>query len=228
MEIGICDDEKVYCEAMISYCQKAFADCEPGFHVFHSGDEMLASKLQFDLLFLDIEMPGMDGIGVKNFLQDGNRKDKIVFLTSHEERMREAFGANVLDFISKPIVPAEVEKTLQKLKKVLGRKTIAISLDGVERRISLDEIQYVEAEDKYVSVHVAGESLLLRQTLTEWEELLPEPFFCRCSRFCIINMEYYNHKKSAAVIGELTIPVGRTYKKAVMNVYQEFLRRKDE
>ena len=228
MEIGICDDEKVYCEAMISYCQKVFSDCKPVFHVFYSGEEMLASKQVFDLLFLDIEMPGADGISVKDALQDERRTDKIVFLTSHEERMREAFGANVLGFISKPISRAEIEKDLRKLKKRVNKPTVTITVDGVSIRIPMDDIQYVEAEDKYVSVHVSEKSYLLRQTLNEWCEILPPPFFCRCSRFCIINMNYYDQKKNAAVIGEMTFSVGRMFKKDISRAYQEFLRRKDE
>ena len=228
MEIGICDDEKAYCEVMIAYCQKAFAEWKPNFHVFHSGDEMFASNKQFDLLFLDIEMPGMDGISVKDALQDARRSDKIIFLTSHEERMKEAFGANVFDFISKPIVGAEVERVLRKIKKIINRHTITITVDGVTIMIPLDKILYVEAEDKYVNVHTSEEKYLLRQTLNEWSELLPEPYFCRCSRFCIINMNYYNQKKNEAVIGDKVIPVGRTFKKGILKTYQEFLRRKDE
>lgn len=86
----------------------------------------------------------------------------------------------------------------------------------------------MEAEDKYVCVHATEEQYLIRQTLNEWSELLPEPFFCRCSRFCIINMNYYNQKKSEAVIGDKIIPVGRAFKKDVFRAYQEFLRREAE
>ncbi len=228
MEIGICDDEKVYCEAMKAYCQKAFAEWKPDFCVFYSGDEMLASNRWFDLLFLDIEMPGMDGISVKDMLQDARRSDKIIFLTSHEERMREAFGANVLDFISKPLDGSEVEKVLRKAKKILNRHTITVTVDGLTTMIPWDKILYVEAEDKYVCVHTTEEQYLIRQTLNEWSELLPEPFFCRCSRFCIINMNYYNQKKSEAVIGDKIIPVGRAFKKDIFRAYQEFLRREAE
>ena len=215
MEIGICDDEKAYCDVMVSYCQKAFAEWEPKLHVFYSGDEMLASNLRFDLLFLDIEMPGSDGIFIKDALQDAGRNDKIVFLTSHGERMREAFGANVFDFISKPIDGSEVEKVFRKIRRIFNRHTITVNVDGVTTMIPWDKILYVEAEDKYVSVHTMDEKYLIRQTLNEWSELLPEPFFCRCSRFCIINMNYYNQKKNEAVIGDTVIPVGRTYKKSI-------------
>ena len=228
VEIGICDDENTYCDVMISYCKKAFGDSETRYHVFHSGEELLASKMRFDYLFLDIEMPGTDGISVKNMLQDARRNDKIIFLTSHEERMKEAFGTNVLDFISKPIDESEVKKVFSKIIKMHDRQTISITVDGTTVKLPYDKILYVEAEDKYVSLHTTEKSYLLRQTMNEWSEILPEPFFCRCSRFCIINMNYYNQKRCEAIIGSKVIPVGRAFKKNVSNTYLEFLRRKDE
>lgn len=227
--IGICDDEIIYQEQMKLLCLNLLSDVgELSFALFSTGDELLESDVKMDALFLDIEMSGMDGIRVKDILEDRKDKTRIIFMTSHDERMREAFGTNVVDFIIKPIKQEEAEKAIRKLIKFLQRQFIEISVDGSNIIVPLDEILYIESEDKYTYIHTQDNKYLVRQTLSDWEEKLPSPYFCRCSRFCIINMEFFDQKKQKAVVGNQSIPVGRTYKRGILETYLEFLRRKAE
>lgn len=103
MKIAICDDQKIYRDDILAHCKRLL--CEEGsvYKVYTSGEELLTSGEMFDFLFLDIEMTGMDGIQVKELLEQQSIQGKIIFLTSHEERMREAFGANVIGFLRKPV-----------------------------------------------------------------------------------------------------------------------------
>ena len=102
MKILICDDEiyirknilKILTPLVTQYPSLNIAECDNGDDVLHC---------EFDLLILDIEMQGMNGISIKNALEQRNTTYKILFVTSHDELMPCAFGKNVYGFLSKPI-----------------------------------------------------------------------------------------------------------------------------
>ena len=102
MRIAVCDDQVIYREELIKQC-KTILNENTYYGCFDSGECLLHAEEEFDLLFLDIEMTGMDGIQVKDILEQKQSSMKIIFLTSHEERMIEAFGNHVIGFLKKPI-----------------------------------------------------------------------------------------------------------------------------
>ena len=225
IRIGICDDEKAYREQMKEICEGFFQDLEIECLLYTSGDSFLQSKDEPDILFLDIEMPEMDGISLKNYLGEIRSGIKIVFMTSHSERMREAFGQNVIDFVIKPFRKAEIEDILCRLTKFLDQRSVDIKVDGDNISIPLSEILYIEAYDKYTRVQTESARYLVRMTMNEWEDLLESPDFCRCSRFNLINMKYYDQKRKKAVFGNREISIGRSFRGKVAEVYLEYLRK---
>ena len=81
MKIAICDDQQIFIDRL----KKLITSEETEIHIFHSGDELLNSNLDFDIVLLDIEMPGTDGLGVAAKLYQKNRKTLLLFITSHRE-----------------------------------------------------------------------------------------------------------------------------------------------
>lgn len=124
LRIAICDDQEVYREDILEHCKRLLQGENVIYSCFASGEELLDSGFQFDFLFLDIEMTGMDGIQVKNLLETQNAQAKIIFLTSHEERMIEAFGANVIGFLRKPVQEEMLLPIIRKMKLFTDRKTV--------------------------------------------------------------------------------------------------------
>lgn len=229
MRIAICDDLRIYIDDVISNCKKAFADDNVIYDCFSSGEELLVSDLKSDFLFLDIEMSGVDGIGVKDILEQRKCETKIIFLTSHEERMVEAFGENVIGFLHKPLQKDAFDKIVSKMKRILNKATVEWEDEGKLYVVCLEDIRYIEAQDKYTCVVTDEEKYLVRRTIKEWEELLPNPDFCRVNRSCLIHFKFFDKTRDKISLKEgKAVRISRMHKEAIMNQYMQYVRKKAE
>ena len=123
MTIGVCDDDKEYLEKEIALCR----DCLPGdhsFYRFYDGRELLAVEEALDLVLLDIEMPNINGIEVKEKLQMLSEQTVIVFVTNHREFVMDAFDINVIGFVVKGMMEEQLPIVLDKAEKLLNRYTL--------------------------------------------------------------------------------------------------------
>ena len=143
--IAVCDDSSNVRE-FIKDCADVFFG-EKGFRYtvmfYRSGDDLLeklaTKELTINLLFLDIEMPGTDGIKVKEALEENKFVEKIIFVTSHTETMQLAFGMKVVGFLGKPLDAAQVTGWIGTVYKgYSGRKAITIG----DNSYKLDDILY--------------------------------------------------------------------------------------
>ncbi len=229
MRIFVCDDQKVYRDDILAHCKRVLPQEDIDYKVFASGEELLTSNEVFDFLFLDIEMTGMDGIRVKELLAQQGAKGKIIFLTSHAERMIEAFGTNVIGFLRKPAQDTDLIPIVQKMKQFMDRKTVEWEEDGRLYTVYTEEIRYIEVEDKYTYVFVGTERYLVRRSLREWEAILPKSDFCMANRSCLVNLSLLDRVKSEIILEDgKIIPISRKYKKEIEEKYKEYLRKQME
>lgn len=229
MRIGVCDDQKLYRDEIIKCCKRALEDDTVIYESFDSGEELLRADAECDYLFLDIEMAGIDGIQVKEILENQKSQVKIIFLTSHTERMIEAFGANVIGFLKKPLQEEAFSPIVKKMKAFIQRKMVTWEDGGEQYVISVDAIKYIEAQDKYTFVVLEEEKYLVRRTLKEWQDLLSEIAFCRVNRSYLVNLDLFDKTKSEIVLEEgKKIRLSRKNKDAIEEQYKKYLRKRME
>ncbi len=229
MRIAICDDERLYSEAVIENCKSVFGQKAVIYDYYSSGEELLATDMQYDFLFLDIEMTGMDGIQVKDTLERKKSQVRIIFLTSHEERMVEAFGANVIGFLQKPIREEAFAQIVKKMKLFINRKTVEWEENGKQYTVYTDSVRYIEAEDKYTHLVTEDDKYLIRRTMKEWEAVLPHTGFCRVNRSCIINLAIFDKNQDEVILEEgKRIRLSRKNKVTILEQYRSYLRNKLE
>jgi two-component system LytT family response regulator len=175
----------------------------------HNGEEglRLVEAQRPDVLFLDIEMPGLNGFQLLSRLQ---RVPVVVFVTAFEAYAVRAFEENSVDYLLKPVEPERLAVTVEKLKRRLAQApdaaypqqlwqlveqlkprkvlfSIPVKIGDRILFVPPDEVSYLEAEDKYVYLHtLEGKRHLLDHSLTTLEEKLPE-HFVRISRSVIVN-----------------------------------------
>lgn len=131
MIIGICDDEVIIRNHVRDICKKIVAKYEDDIVIETFSDGMEVADRDLDILILDIEMDGVDGISVKNIFQEKNRNTIIIFVTSHDEMMYQAFGINVIGFVTKKYLEAQLPVMLDTaVKKVMS----TVLVDGVDSR----------------------------------------------------------------------------------------------
>ena len=165
-----------------------------------------------DLVFLDVQMPELDGFGVLEQI-DRQAMPAIVFVTAYDQFALRAFEVHALDYLLKPFDSARFKKTLERARERIQREPsadlsrrvselladlkpgpkqqnrLAVKTGGKVLFLKLDEIDWVEAADNYVSLHVGTESHLHRETMAALEATLPADKFMRISRSTIVNLE---------------------------------------
>lgn len=229
IRIAICDDQKIYRKDILEHCKRLLPEELVTYECFASGEELLESNIPFDFLFLDIEMTGIDGIHIKNLLETQNTHVKIIFLTIHEERMIEAFGAGVIGFLRKPVQEETLLSIIQKMSLLLNRKTVEWEDSGKLYVIYAEDIRYIEAQDKYTYVIIGEMKYLVRRSLREWEEILPESDFCKANRSCLVNLNLLDRVKSEIILKDgKTISISRKYKQEMEKKYKKYLREQME
>ncbi len=153
-------------------------------------------KLKPELLFLDVQMPEFDGFDVVEALGK-DLPAAVVFVTAYDEYAVRAFEAGALDYLLKPFDNARFERALARAKERIAQKRIAprgadrIAIKDKGQIIFLDvaDIDWIEAADYYVCVHVDKKSYLLRRSMAELEKEFDANFFCRIHRSAIVNLE---------------------------------------
>lgn len=134
INIGICDDEKMVLSALTTLVEQCLEELEEDAQIlaFHSGERLLEEVEKLDVLFLDIEMPGMDGIEVGHQIQKRNLDCKIIMETSRQERFKEAFKINAFRFVTKPFQKDEVKETLEDvLNTRIGMEKMEVYRDRI-------------------------------------------------------------------------------------------------
>ena len=148
----------------------------------------------FDIVFLDIGLPGGSGFDLIPFI---DQQSKIVFVTGHDDYALKAFEINALDYLLKPVAKDRLDKTLArilpKVENPAGRaekERILIKCDTGSRYISPENILAITSiGGNYIALYLhQGEKLILRSTLKSWETALSGAFFCRIHKSTIINM----------------------------------------
>jgi len=204
----VVDDEQVAREHMVRLLEQYSDVTTVG--SASNGVEALESIADFtpDVVFLDIEMPEMSGFDVLAQLRTA---PLIVFATAYDEYAVQAFEANAIDYLLKPVQPGRLTKTIEKIRTTLEKPAkeyeslLRTALSQLRpgapaklaarrgRRIVLlspKEILYARIEDEIVFLHSHSDRFATDRTITELEELLEPGGFCRISRSVLVNLVY--------------------------------------
>jgi two-component system LytT family response regulator len=150
-----------------------------------------------DLVFLDVQMPECDGFKVLELLKGEDRIPVIVFVTAYDEYALRAFDAGALDYLMKPFDDSRFHLAMQRAKQKISVQAIApppetprltVRSAGHVAYVQIPDIDWVEAADYYVCLHVGAKSHLLRKSMAELELQLDPQLFCRIHRSTIVNL----------------------------------------
>jgi two-component system, LytTR family, response regulator len=149
-----------------------------------------------DLVFLDVQMPECGGFDVLRQLE-GETQPVIVFVTAYDEYALRAFDAGALDYLLKPFDDSRFHLAMLRAKQKIAREEstdsreqqrLAVRSAGHVSYVRLKDIDWVEASDYYVVLHVGAKSHLLRRSMADLERELDPHVFCRVHRSAIVNL----------------------------------------
>ncbi|MGH8212474.1 MAG: LytR/AlgR family response regulator transcription factor [Rhodanobacteraceae bacterium] len=148
--------------------------------------------LKPDVLLADIAMPGMDGLALARRLQSLPQSPQLVFCTAYDAHALSAYELRAADYLLKPVRIERLREALARAHALrsrphaASRETLTARVRGTVLRIPLEEVFYLTADEKYVSVHRDGDSLLIEDSLKSIENAFPQRFV-RIHRNCLVS-----------------------------------------
>ncbi|WP_035695946.1 LytR/AlgR family response regulator transcription factor [Christiangramia portivictoriae] len=189
------------------------------------------STTKIDLIFLDINMPGISGIA---FAKAINKDIKVIFTTAYREFAIEGFNLHAADYLLKPISFERFLDAVLNFKNLYSKTTAAdraelatdfffVKIDRKMHKIDFKNISWIESLSDYLKIETTEGTKVTRETISSIEEKLPDASFLRIHRSYIINIskiESYSHEE--VIIGNKSLPVSRSYKEKASNVLKTF------
>lgn len=181
----------------------------------------ILQKEKIDILLLDIEMPGMNGIELTRNI--GRKGPIIIFTTAKKDYALEAFELHVADYLIKPVTPSRFLQAIERAKELYQGSTrelhdtdnefVFIRDNGILRKIRLDEILYLEAMGDYVKLHTGQKFHAVHSTLKSIEERLPDTKFIRVHRSYIVALDKIESIQDGdIIISRNAVPVADAYR----------------
>jgi DNA-binding LytR/AlgR family response regulator len=206
--------------------------------VLTAGDATAALRVlrdtEVDVVFLDIRMPGLDGLELARVLRRFARSPAVVFVTAHDDRAVDAFDLGAVDYLLKPVRPDRLAETLRRVAAIRGPargaaaartpptprapsdEVIPVELAGRTRMVPRSAVRWVEAQGDYARLHTADGSHLVRVPLAVLEERWADAGFVRIHRSYLVALRLINELRLTqggyvVRIGDRELPVSRRH-----------------
>lgn len=208
MKIAVVDDEKLFQMQLQMMVQKLAEKKELPFTVdaFSGGKEFIESlsSTRYDIVFMDIFMPEMDGIATATKLRELTERTFLIFLTASEGHYPEAFSLHAFDYVTKPFSIERIEQVLDEIVEhtPMDESFIKVSVGTQERKIYRRDIVSATTDGHYLEIHVtSGEEHRVRMTVSEFlEQVENDARYNVINRGIVVNMDRIEKLGTAEVI----------------------------
>ena len=231
MQIAICDDESFFRsnlkELLIDYKTKKRIQID--IFEYESGEALLNSDKVFDIVFMDYQMNGINGLEAARTLRKRNTICSIVFITSFPEFVFDSFEVQPFRFMLKPLEPEKIYEAVEsyiKQQKLLN--PLVVVENGEQKTVNAQDIIYLEGDGKYCIVRTTDDPIHSSKTISQVYSLLPTHCFYRIHKSYVVNMYCISSFKDNTVKlnnGESAV-VGRNrisdFKKVYMNFVKDY------
>ena len=227
MRCLIVDDDKVVRKLLSEFVEmrsglELVASCEDAIEASN-----LLREKKVDLIFLDMEMPGMSGLDLVRSLSD---RPQIIVISGEKKYAVDAFDEELTDYVVKPVSYARFLKAVERAEKRIESKpakqgleqsenpdVVFVKVNGRLIKIKLAEIKWIEAQGDYVLIQSIEDSYLVLTTMKSILARLPESQFARSHRKYIVRIDAIEDiEDMSIVIGRKLIPVGASHKQSLM------------
>ncbi|MEG0570521.1 MAG: LytTR family DNA-binding domain-containing protein [Oscillospiraceae bacterium] len=229
IRIAICDDYKKSIDdtkqMLTSWSEESKIEVQ--ISCYENGDDLIAKIVsnRFDIIFLDIVMPMLNGIDTAKELRTIDKTVKIIFLTSSPEFALESYSVKAMDYCLKPVVYEQIKAVMDECSLLLMKepKNLTLKTVGGYQKIYIRDIEYIEAQNKRVFFFLrSNKSIEVVEPLYTFEnKLSAEDGYFKCHRSYLVyipNVDYFNTTEITTKSGR-TIPIARGYAKNFQEAY---------
>lgn len=213
MQIAICDDEVFMVQILEEKIKKLLPDAV--IDKYLSGDELIASGSKPDILFLDIQMLGMDGMETAKMLRQDNEDMILIFVTAAEEYVFQAFDVGAFHYLVKPFSDEKLKEVVTKAVHNIKRssrlekdeKYIMVQTAGSHIKIFLRDIVYAEVYNRKVIIHTRSTDIEYYGKLQELSDMAGTDFF-RTHRAYLVHFKYVEKYDATNAIAQMLVANG--------------------
>ncbi|MBR4393267.1 MAG: response regulator transcription factor [Oscillospiraceae bacterium] len=228
--IAVVDDQAEERARLIGFLNRFAAERKLALTVtaFEGGESFLSSyDDNFEIVLLDIEMQGIDGMETARRLRERDETVCLLFVTYLSNYAVQGYSVRALDFLVKPV---SYENFCIKMERALTaadharKKEILVSTPEGDRRIRIDELYYVEVMNHTLLYHTKDGVLSVRGTIRDCEERLAAFDFSRCNKSYLVNMNHVTEiRRNEIRVGGELLPIGSTKRKEFLKQLTEFM-----
>ncbi len=238
MRIAVCDDEKLIRDTIAERIKKLY----PFYEIlkYKNGEKLLEDTIESDIVFLDIQMDGMDGIETAKCLRKRNKKIILIFLTAWEEYVFQAFDVEAFHYLIKPLRKEKfyqvLEAAINKVEEIQGamqkkreEKSILVKVGTSSQKIYLDEIIYAEIYNRKVTLYTITKNIEFYAKMSNLEQELGEDFV-RPHRSYLVHLRYVSKYCATDITlenGTVILLAKQKYKEFVKR-YMKYIKRIEE
>lgn len=200
-KIAVCDDEQIFVDDVVKKLKEQSEQCEISEYI--SGEELLNSTLEFNMIFLDIEMTGINGINAAFTLRERGFDGMIIFLTSHTEFMPDAFKVKAFRFLDKPLDSEKFNEAFSEAKKeIINTEHILLAdRSGKTVYLKLTDIVYLEAYGDGTYIYSkTGNVYDTDKPLRHWKEQIGSEHFFQIHKSFIVSYMYVSDISKAGQV----------------------------
>ena len=231
IRIAICDDSAMDAEHLKSVCQSCELPDTPKISVYQSGQSLLAelSAGNFDVIFLDIDMPDSNGIEVGKAIRQGKENAIIIFCTSYPQYAIEAYDCEAFHYILKPCARERIQDVLHRAINKLGviRKYHNIKVQNKTIKIPISDIYYVEYCQKHILYHLTDRTIETTGRFSDIYDELKKFGFYQIHQGYIVNFEKVRDFKGYTAVLEdgRNVMISIRKKSDVLLAYAKFVEK---
>ncbi len=222
LNVAICDDDILCVQTVKKIVEKYLIHLKMDYQIFtfKSGDELLRNAARFDLAFLDIEMPGTNGMEVHKKLKERYAATICVFITSYQHYMDDAIMLQPYGFISKPINEKRLSDLLVKLINAYMEKNkfIYVKTEDGFQKIKTNDIIYASIEGRKVHIHTVDGDIQVNEDFSHYKQELSEPRFCQTHQSFIVNMSFIKSINKNSVVLSCKNPATNETKEIIIHI----------
>ena len=195
---------------------------------FQDGSGILENyRPVYDVIFLDIEMPQVDGMAAAERIRETDQNAVIVFITNMAQYAIQGYSVGALDFVLKPVTYYTFSVKLDRAVQLVDRRSpsqIVLTLPGGAVRLDTRQIYYVEIQDRHLHYHTEQGEYVLRGRMKEAESQLAGRHFVRCNYWYLVNLFHVTEvKKDVAVVAGHELEISRRSRAAFMTALTNFV-----
>ena len=230
LQLAVCDDERVFRSDLRKILGTELELCGIDYHIseFTSGEELIAGleKADCQILFLDIEMKGIDGVETARRLRETKRQMEIIFVTSYADFVFQGYEVRALNYILKPYEPEKIAAVLHTALEALdieAEKYYVIDQRGGSIRVPLSSVKYFSSERRTVHAVTTEREYTFYEKLSDLETELPDTFVRIHNRY-LVHLKYLEAvRQNTAVVDGEELPVSRSCKSGLSIAFAKYM-----